>query len=37
MLDKDSDGKLNATDLVEGFKHVMMEHLNDADVSEIAT
>ena len=37
MLDRDNDGKLSAADLVEGFKHVMMEYLNDTDVSEIAT
>lgn len=36
MLDKDADGKLNPNDLVEGFKYVMMEHLKDADVAEIA-
>jgi Ca2+-binding EF-hand superfamily protein len=36
-MDKDNDGKVNPDDLVEGFKHVMMEHLNDADVTEIAT
>lgn len=37
LLDSDKNGLLNAEELIFGFKFVMLDHLNDNDVNEIAT
>ena len=36
MMDTKKDQKLDSEELINGFKHVMLEHLNDGDVTEIA-
>lgn len=36
LLDSNSDGFLTADELIFGFKYVMLDHLNESDVNEIA-
>ena len=37
LLDSNNDGLLTAEELIFGFKFVMLDHLNESDVNEIAT
>ena len=36
LLDSNNDGLLTADELIYGFKFVMLDHLNESDVNEIA-
>lgn len=36
LLDSNGDGFLTADELIFGFKYVMLDHLNESDVNEIA-
>lgn len=35
-MDTNHDGFLSSEELINGFKYVMLDHLNETDVNEIA-